>query len=204
MDGQEYLNQISASVRPVKQKADGLMGSGIFKLAIGGVIGFILLAIIGGMLGGGDAINTRNLSFKYRLDNILGVISSYQPIVKSSLLRSDSATLYSVLSKTNRDFSDYIVAKDKIKLNDKKFAKIADEAREEGDEIKNDLFEAKINGILDRVYANKMTYIVSLVMSKEADLINKSSDADLKAILATSYNSLENLYDKFNDFSKVK
>ena len=180
------------------------MGSGIFKLAIGGVIGFILLAIIGGMLGGGDAINTRNLSFKYRLDNILGVISSYQPVVKSSLLRSDSATLYSVLANTNRDFSDYIVAKDKIKLNDKKFAKIADEAREEGDEIKNDLFEAKINGILDRVYANKMTYIVSLVMSKEADLINKSSDADLKAILATSYNSLENLYDKFNDFSKVK
>ena len=72
------------------------------------------------------------------------------------------------------------------------------------DGLANELFEAKINGILDRIYAHKMAYEISLVTSREIQLYKSTNNENLKGILDTSYNSLSNLYDKFNDFSETK
>ena len=68
----------------------------------------------------------------------------------------------------------------------------------------NELFEAKINGLLDRVFAHKMALEIFSVMSDEAGIINASSDEALKNLLTTSYDSLNNLYTQFNDFSETK
>ena len=67
-----------------------------------------------------------------------------------------------------------------------------------------DLFEAKINGNLDRIYAHKMSYEVSVIMNDETKLYNGSNDDALKAILSTSYTSLENLYNSISNFSEAK
>ena len=68
----------------------------------------------------------------------------------------------------------------------------------------NELFEAKINGLLDRVFAHKMALEIYSVMSDEAGIANSSSDEALKSVLSSSYDSLNNLYPKFNDFSETK
>ena len=89
----------------------------------------------------------------------------------------------------------------KIKSLDKK---LLAKAEEEKEELNTELFSAKINGILDRIYAHKMAYEISIITSKEASIIRDVSDAELKEALTSSYNSLNNLYDKFNDFSETK
>ena len=104
MDEKEYLKQISASVRPEKKPKTSFMSSIFFKVGVGGLVIFIMIMILGGIISGGKAdLQTRGINLKLHLDNTADVISTYQKSVKSSVLRSSSASLYSVLSNTSRD-----------------------------------------------------------------------------------------------------
>lgn len=202
MDGQDYLNQISASIRPEKKSKMNFMNSNIFKIIAGAIIAFILIAIIGGIINGGKtSTKDQAISLKLNIDSALSVISEYQPSVKSSDLRSNSASLYSVLSNTNRDLTSFITENYNYssKSDDKKFEEAVALER---DGLESALFEAKINGILDQVYANKMAYAISLISSKEANLFNATNSEDLQNLLSSSYNSLNNIYDKFANFQK--
>ena len=200
MDKKEYLAQLSASVRPDKQPKASFISPKIMAI-LGGLIGAIIIFIIIGVILGNnkDSLKDRILSLKAHLDNTSTIITDYQPAVKSSELRSNSASLFSVLSSTNSDLSSYIDGKWGIKKVDKKYG---DEAELNKDKIESELFEAKITGILDRIYAHKMAYEISLIASEEAAIVKATKDEGLVNSLTTSYNSLENLYSKFSDFSE--
>lgn len=202
MDGQEYLNQIAATVRPEKKSKMSFMNSTIFKVIAGAVVAFIVIVIVGAIISGGKAgARDQAISLKLNIDSTLSVISKFQPSVKSSDLRSSSASLYSVLSNTNRELTNFITENyDYNSKNDDK--KFADDVALERDGLESALFEAKINGVLDQVYANKMAYVISLISTKETSLYNATSNEELQSLLTTSYNSLKNLYDKFGDFQK--
>ena len=160
----------------------------------------ILGAIINGSKGDEKELNYK---LKLHIDNTAKVIQNYQPLVKSSVLRSSSASLSSILSNTSRELNDYLVEKYNFKDKDVD-KKIVEVATAKKDELETELFEAKINGILDRIYAHKMTYEISSIMSEEAKLINSSKNAGLKDLLTTSYQSLDNLYRNFSEFSETK
>ena len=205
MDGQNYLNQISATVRPEKKSKMSFLKSPIFIVIVIGVVGVIGAMIIGSALGGSkEGVKAHSVSLKFHIDNTMEVINTYQSSVKSSDLRSSSASLQSVLSNTSRDLTNYLVNTYAYKDGDKNNQILADEAKLEQDGLLNDLFEAKITGVLDRVYAMKMAYEISLLTTEESGLYNESSDQNLRDILVTSYDSLNNLYAKFNDFSGTK
>lgn len=205
MDGQEYLNQISASNRPVKStgKMGGLLGSKFFIVGAIGLILLIVIIILGAILGGGKG-GEQDLSYalKLHVENTAAVIQEYQPNVKSSELRSYSASLYSILSNTDNGLTEYLDQKYNIKDKDIK-SNIVEEATLEKDGLTADLFEAKINGVLDRIYAHKMAYEISLITAEEASLVKITKDEGYKAILTDSYNSLTTLYEKFNNFSET-
>ena len=204
MEGQDYLNQISMQNRPVKKTGmSKILSSKIFMVSMIGVVLLILIIIVGSILSGGKK-GDKNLSYalKAHLDNTEEVIQTYQPSVKSSDLRSSSASLYSVLSNTNRELTDYVTEKYDFKEKDLPEVTVSD-AQLARDDLEADLFNAKISGTLDRTYALKMAYEISLIMSEEAEIINSTSDADLGELLTTSYNSLKNLYSKFDDFSEA-
>lgn len=205
MDGQEYLNQISASNKPVKQpsKLSGLLSSKFFLVGIVGVVLLIVIVILGAILSSGKG-SEQDLSYalKLHIENTSAVIQEYQPSVKSSELRSYSASLNSILVDTDNGLTEYLSQKYNIKDKDIK-ANIVEEADLEKDGLTADLFEAKINGVLDRIYAHKMAYEISLITTEEASLINATKDENYKEILSNSYNSLTTLYDKFNNFSET-
>ena len=90
------------------------------------------------------------------------------------------------------------------KSDSKSDKNLAEQAKTEEDALLAELFEAKINGILDRIYAHKMAYEITKVMNEESQVYNSTSDDTLKEIVTESYNSLENLYNEFNDFSETK
>ena len=196
------MNQISASVRPEKKSKLSFLNSTIFKLVAGAVVAFILIAIIGGIVSGGKTgVKDQAIELKLNIDSTLEVISEFQPSIKSSDLRSSSASLYSVLSNTSRDLTTYVTENyEYTPKNDNK--KFADDVALERDGLESALFEAKINGVLDQVYANKLAYVISLIYTKELNLKKATSKEDLQAILDSSINSLSTLYDKFDNFQK--
>ena len=205
MQGQEYLNQISASNRPVKKsRMTNILSS---KLFIGGAIALVLLIIImiiGSVLGGNKGGEKNNCYKLYlHLAATSEVIEEYQNDIKSSDLRASAASLKGILNNTNKDLTEYLTEKYQFKEKeiDKDF--IA-EANTTKDGLTAELFEAKINGNLDRIFAHKMDYEISLIAAEETQIANSTSNDTLKELLLKSYGSLDSLYSKFSDFSETK
>ena len=203
MESQEYLNQISAKVAPAKPKSgiSGILGSKITWLIVGALALFILFAIIGAVLGATKGnLKEDAIELQLQLDSLSEVISEYQPKVKSSQLRSNSASLATVITNTNSKLMDYLTEAYEYKKNSDK--DLAEQIKTEQDALLNELFEAKITGVLDRIYAHKMAFEITKLMNEEAKIYNEARDDVLKGILDESYNSLETLYDNFNNFSE--
>lgn len=203
MDGQNYLNKISQEARPVK-KSGGFMKSPLFFGLIGAVVAMILIIVIGSSLGGGETINEQSISLKYYIDGVTEVIDEYQDYVKSPKLRSSSASLGSILSNTSKDLTNFLTDTYGFKDDSKSYPKLRETAELSRDALMDDLFNAKIGGTLDRIYAHKMAYEIELIMEEESDIYDKTPNETLKSLLETSYNSLENLYKDFDDFSESK
>lgn len=204
MDRQEYLNQISASNRPAKGgKSLNILSSKFFWVGAIGAGALILIVIIGSLIGGGKTSGKDQLfSLILRINNTSELIETYQPSVKSSALRSHSASLNSVLSNTSKELTEFAEEKYNFKEKDIK-ENLTEEETTAKDGLETELFEAKINGVLDRTYAHKMAYEISLITTRETQIMKSINNDTLKEMLVTSYDSLETLYDKFNDFSEA-
>ncbi len=205
MDGQDYLNQISASVRP--EKKQGFTGILSSKFFIFGVVSLIILIgtiIIGSILGGAKGDEKDSLArLKLNMETVYNIVGDNQRTIKSSVLRSSNATLLSILSNSNRDINNYLEEKYAVKDDDiDKNIIEEDKLNKEG--IEADLFNARINGNLDRVFAVKITYEISSIMNQEGKIYNSTKSDELKQIISNSYSSLENLYNDFSSFSETK
>ncbi len=211
MNGQEYLDEISKKSKPATANSgsllDKILHSPFFLVGAIGIGVLILIIIIGSLLGGGNKGSEKTLitELQLHLEGTGEVIKEYQDYVKSSNLRSNSASLHSVITNTSASISTYLAEKYGTKDTDKEASKKLTAAAEEAKTTLNDeLFEAKINGILDRIYAHKMAYEISLFLNQEGKIIDKTKDENFAATLSESYSSFENLYEQFNNFSEGK
>lgn len=204
MDNKEYLKQISGQVRPTKNHTSDSFKFRILKIAGIAAAAMLVIIIFSTIISSaGPDLKSRSISLKLHIDNTAEIISEFQPSVKSSDLRSSSSSLYAVLTNTSRELENYLA--EVYEYDEKKTpADLSEDADLNKDALTSDLFEAKINGILDRIYARKMAYEISLMTSEESALYNATNDEAFKSLLTTSYNSLNNLYAKFDDFSETK
>ncbi len=188
--------------RPAKKSKMDFLKNKFVLVGIILVAGIIVMAIVGAVLGGGKGgMREQATALQLRLESMSSTISSYQGLVKSSILRSDSTSLSGILSNTDRDLSNYLSEKYKDK---KDFKKLEEDEAAHNEALEAELFEARINGILDRIYAHKITYEISLLMSMESKLYDATGDDALKDILNTSYDSLTVIYEKFENYSEAK
>ena len=205
MEGQEYLNQISAAAKPKKQASDSRFSKS--TLIIGGVVALVLLIamiIFGAILGGNkDKEKNAGIALALHLKNTSEIIQDYQQYIRSSNLRSSSSSLMSITTDTNRNLINYLTEKYNYKEKDVD-SNILEQATLEKDGLESELFEAKINGILDRIYAHKMAYEISSLMSEETRLMDLTKVEALDELLKTSFDSLNVLYENFNSFSETK
>lgn len=202
MDDKEYLKHISSTVRPQKAPNTGFTSSPLFKVILFGVIGLILIIVLGSFLGDGDG-KTKLASLQLHLDNTSELISVYQKSIKSSDLRSTSASLYSVLTNTSREVEDFLKTNYEFSVGSLE-QNVKDQATINKDELDAELLEAKINGLLDRVFVLKIKYEISAFMAEETDIYNSTSNESLQTIIGSSYSSLSTLYDKLDSFSETK
>ena len=213
MENQEYLNQIAAKSAPKRPSTGGSkfdISSIIHSKAfLFGAIAFgvlILIMILGAALGSGKKktdIKTELVKYQLHIDNTSEVINAYQPNVKSSTLRSYSASLNSLLSNMSSDIGGYLKTKYNYKAG-KEEKKLAEKAYATREELEEELFAAKINGNLDRIYTHKMAFEISQFLNEEAAISKIAKDDTLVSLLAQPVPSLKNLYDNFNDFSEAK
>lgn len=208
MDGQEYLNQISDATRP-KQKG-GNKNNRMFLsskyliwggIALGALIVILIIgAILGSSKGSEKDYATRLL---LHTDNTKEIVKEFQPSVKSSELRGYGASLESLLEVASKDVRGYLEEKYsyKDKSASEKIKKETDKAKED---LHDELFNAKINGVLDRTFAHKMAYEVAMIMTEENKVLNMTKNNTLKEALQKNRDSLKNLYNNFNDFSEAK
>lgn len=204
MDKQAYLDQLSASVRPTKSAKKSFFSSIIFKVLLAGVIILTLTLILGAVFSNINAREkTRSISLKLHIDNVSNTIKTYQPLLKSSALRSSSASLANILKSTSRDLTAHLETAYSYKKKGADKSLISKETTL-SDKLNNELFEAKINGILDRTYSHKMAYEISILTTHESELIKTTKSPNLKVLLENSHQSLSNLYSQFDNFSETK
>ena len=207
MDSQDYLDQISRSAKPIGSKKGGIGGiisSKWFKWGAIALGALVVLAILGSVLSvKKETAEDKCIVFKFHLEKVSEAITEYQPKIKSSHLRSLSATLNGVFTDTASKLTVYL--NNNYAFEDKKLDdSIEEEAELYRDNLMNDLFEAKINGRLDRVFAHKMALEIYSAISDEASISEiATDDEELKSLLENSTTSLNNLYTQFNDFSET-
>ncbi len=193
MDNLAYLNQISQSNRPTKRHDRGKgANSLIIKLIIGGLVLFFLLMAIGALLGNLGS-RSRNLAEQIytRSANLNSTLQTYTPNLKSSRLRAIGSSLSSILINGTNQLSAYLIGDDEDKDAPVSDQKIIDEELALQQELNLSLNNAKLNGILDRVYETQITLQVSLLVSLTSQLLERSSnDPELTKIIEPLHNSL--------------
>ena len=203
MDGQEYLNQISASNRPVKQsKLNQILTNKFFLIGVGALAALIIIIIIGTIISSGKGDEKKDsITLLLRINNTSGIIEEYQDSVRSSELRANSASFNTVLQDTSKKLEDYLVQNYNYKEKDASKTTV-EQLTLEKDGLIEELYEAKINGVLDRIFAHKMAYQIEVLTAESSQIQKITKNEILQDILGTFSSSLENLYDKFNNFSE--
>lgn len=174
MNNLEYLNQISKSSRPVKTGANAQGFGLIIKIAVAGVAVFIVLLVVGLLLGN-KSNSTADLEpqIYLRTTNLEKTLTTYNKSLRSSKLRAINLTLSSTLTAA----TNQLVAISKDASSNKDL--VASET-EYINELNNTLNTAKLNGALDRTYANQMQLQTALLITMLEQALNHTSSEELK------------------------
>ena len=203
MDSEAYLNRISASNRKSKN-VGGIFSSIWVKILIAVTAVVLLIIVFSNLMTPSEGVKDKLQALKLHTSSLTKTINTYQSRVKSSVLRSSTASLNSILVNTTSSLTNYIA--DKYKTKDDKSVSASIKKKEEKltTARDNELFEARINGLLDRTFASKMAYEITVLTTREKEILKLTKNDDLKNILNDSLNSLDNLYNSFNNYSEAR
>lgn len=206
MDNKTYLEQISSEARPIRS-TKGLFGLNIppkfLKIIIGAIVAAIIIIIVGSIL---SSINNKNSERSYldkiyiRTDNLISTISSYSNRIKSSELRSMSNSLNAILVQTNYDILSYLQTNYELSNFEPEEEQTLTDENAYIEILNQSLENGRLNGILDRTYSREFTYEIGMLLSLESEAMTKAKNENLKSILSSSHESLEQLYPQFNNF----
>ena len=210
MNNKDYLEQISSENRPLTKKAPGFFGNklnlSMKQLKIIGIVAaaIIVVLFIGLIATSGNKNSERDYIDKayLRTKDLSKVIDENRTKIRSSELRSMAMSLKSVLLEANYALSATLTNDFQVKSVEKpeKESTATEEAAIIG-ELNDSLEAARLNGILDRVFAREFTYQISLLISLETDIINHSKKDLLKSSMTSSRSNLETLHEQFDNFA---
>lgn len=204
MDNLTYLNQISQTNRPVKTtKKGGVTNRLIAKIAIVGVVLFFIIMAFGAMIGNLNHKPSELTKQLYvRTTNLGKTVTDYNSALKSSRLRAIGVSLSTILTNSANQLSAY------LSTDDSKNALVPSESTLETEnsvieELNTSLNNAKLNGILDRVYDNQIGLQVSLLLSQISGLEARTKDPKLLEILSSYRSSLETIHQNIEAYSNL-
>jgi hypothetical protein len=187
----DYLNQIA----PEAPKRG--IGNRLFLGVIGG--GLLLAIIVGIFLlasaGGGSTQKMQTLAA--RLATLEKIATDSQKTIKSGQLRSTNSNLGIFLTNANRDIAEPLANNDvDIKKLDSSIT-----ARENGEELKATLEDARLNAVFDQVYAREMAYQLQTVAALMKEIYDSTNSKSLKDFLIATDNNLRPINEQFTTFT---
>ena len=203
MDSEAYLNRISASNRKAKNSG-GIFSSIWIKILIAVTAVVLIIILFSNLAAPTESVKDKLVSLKLHATNLSKTIGTYQPHVKSSVLRSSTASLNSILVNTTSSLTNYIADQYKTKDDKSTPANIKKKEEKLTTALEEELFNARINGLLDRTFANKMAYEITVISTREKEILKLTKNDNLKDILNSSLNSLDTLYNSFNNYSDAR
>lgn len=207
MDNLEYLNQISSRApAPAAPARTSLLDNKLLRIVLGALLGIGLLLIIllaaSGSGKSSEPAELANLRELYlRTNNLTSVIGTYNKQIKNSSLRFAGSSLSVVLENSKNNFSSLLESDYGVKPSDLKpesFPALASAFSE----LSSSLETARLNGLLDRTYANEMAYEISVLLILENSILEKTSSETLVSALKNSSSSLETLSEDFSKYSE--
>lgn len=187
----DYLNEIA----PQNQKPG--MSNKLFLLVAGG--GLLVAIIVGVLLltSGGGGPKQQMATLAARLQTLQKVASESQENIKSSELRSINSNLTIFLANANRDIAEPLAN------NDIDAAKLDKQivAKENGDELKKKLEDARLNAVFDRQYAREMVYQLETVIALMQKIYNNSHSQSMKDYLVATDKSIQPIKQQLAGFN---
>ena len=198
-----YLQQISKTTRPAAAKKGFHLNPKILIIASIAVAVILFIAMISSMLSGvKDKEKDEAMRLHVRTNYLLSALADYTEYVKSSNLRSMGATLSNHFTELNRDLlpilTDYWGYED---WEDDAPAEIFEEETARAEEFRQDLENARLNGLLDRVYVRELALQIALLTSIESEVVARTEKEELISLLERSMSNLKELHTQFDDYS---
>lgn len=206
MNGQDYLDQISATTAPSGQSSKfdfkNIISSKLFRI-IGAAVIFIILLIIVGNILSSAANKGRDLAgqLELRLTNLSEMLKEESnEYLKDANLRSYNTHLSNILTDTNTRLTEYLV--EAYNFNTKSIPTgIQKEEADYIEVLKAELEEARLNGLYDRTYVNSMSTEINLIIALEENILERTNNETLTDILNQSTSSLTSILESFENFN---
>ncbi len=203
MNSLEYLNSISRPAQATSAPS-ALLDQKPVKIGLFALLGIVILAIIFMFLSSNSTpsgpAELGNLEVLYsRLTDLSSKVSTYNKQVKSPSLRSTGSSLSIILTNSTSNLSSLLLSD--YGLEPEKIAPSA-ELTSEFETSLASLEKARLNGLLDRTYANELEYAVSVLLAVESSALDKTENESLKSVLESSTSSLENIESDLSDYLK--
>ena len=154
-------------------------------------------ALVGNLKGKTDSLLKQ---LYLRTTNMSTIMEDYNRDLKSSDLRSLAASLAGTLTNATNQLAGVMGAEDPEDAAPD--AATTEEETAVLNELNTSLTNARLNGILDRAYANLVGLQVSLIMSMISELEARTDDAELLKVLSTYRGNLEVLHQGFEAYDE--
>lgn len=213
MDNMAYLQQISGVNNSLNSKAKKkgplskilnvwvFVGIGLFIALIVGVS--VLVATLNKVDTKDQDLMTQSFWMaNYLIDD---TFTGYTDLVKDSGIRNMSASLKSVLSEIKLGYKT--IMEEEYGINVENLSKEEDPIvvgeGEHNDELNTKLENARLNGILDRVYLREITMEIAYLRSYQSEIVERTSNENVKAFALKAEGNLKDLYDQFYDYKSL-
>lgn len=189
----DYLDSISSVPRGATTKTNDRLFFGAIIAAVATVLLVGLFAFFALRDNSAEQLSVLSV----RLTNLQKISDANQKHLVGSRIRSTNSGLNLVLTNAERDLSPHLLAHevDSRKIS----AKIV--AQENTDELAERLEDARLNGILDRIYAREMAYELETLMILIQQLESKTKNGPQKEYLKTTYNNIKPIQESFSKFN---
>lgn len=213
MDNMAYLQQIAGVDNSMKTKAKPnspfakllnvwtFVGLGIFIALIIGV------SLIAAALNKVDTKDQDLMKQSYWRSHYIidETMEKYADILKSSDLRDKTSSLKSVLNEIMLNSKNLLLDKTgfDIESTNEEEDSLAVEEKAAIDEFNTELENARLNGILDRIYIREIAMQIAYLRSYQSEIVERTKDDDFRSAAEKAESNLDNLYNQFHNFNSL-
>lgn len=193
--GTNYLDQIAPKTT---RSSGGSFFSNKFMLIVGGLlVALILVIILSAALGSGAGkVKDSTLTLYLRATNVQANATNVHKDIRNSALRAANSELTTLLSNLTRDLNAYMLENNMGEEKQWKPTIVASED-EHNLTLTETLTNAKLNGVIDRLFPSEVMYELEYMMSLMNEIYNGTEDEALMEILEKSHNDLSALKERF-------